>query len=74
VQVERGKLGSHRFHAHGEDRRAKDRDKDKDKDKDKDEPKPPPRKDDKAPQSDADSSGRRRPHKGRWSDVRKGWS
>jgi hypothetical protein len=74
VQVERGKLGAHRFHAHGEDRRAKPRDddKDKDKDKDKDGPKPPSRKDDKAPQSGAGNGGGRR-RKGRWDDVRKGW-
>jgi hypothetical protein len=78
VHVERGKLGSHNFHAHGEDRRAKDRtdDGDKDKDKDKDGPKAPPKKDDKGSQSGGqgqNGTGTRRKPKGRWGDVRKGW-
>lgn len=78
VHVERGKLGSHMFHAHGEDRRAKDRKDDGDKDRkdDGDAPKPPPRKDDKGGQSGgqgSDGTGTRRKRKGRWDDVRKGW-
>jgi hypothetical protein len=75
VQVERGKLGAHRFHAHNEDRRAKQRTKDDDADRDDDgdTPKAPSRKDDKGTQSGADNAGHRRTPKNRWGDVRKGW-
>lgn len=75
VQVERGKLGSHRFHAHGEERRAATRKQEGDDDGD-DKPKTPPRRDDKAPRTPADSgdgSGQRKRSKNRWTDVRKGW-
>lgn len=76
VHVERGKLGSHNFHAHGEDRRQKPRDDDNNGDKDKGGPKSPPKKDDKGGQSGGqgnDGTGTRRQRKGRWDDVRKGW-
>ena len=79
VQVERGKLAAHRFHAHGEERRAAPHKDDGDGDGNKgdgDQSNTPPkhgaRSDDKPAKSVAEKR-RKGSDKSRWSDVRGGW-